>query len=289
LRLADTSYKPFGFDLPTVIKPVGIRLKGISIKEIPVKGVASQKYFLETEAVKGVFYLPLYKREYEGVVPAGTLVKKYGLTYFTKIKGVTIPLVKYEAVSTGRAGGVAWYKVIEEAGYYSKTSLVSPYGIGVVAVKPSGYKPSEYKAVGYYPSVKYYPTGKPSYKLPGYQKIVYKVPSYKTLSYPRGGYTVSTYAVPSYEVPSYKTTSYKTTTYVPPTEITPPPPPWIPKLKVGVFGFPGKKGKFRKPSFKPKYTPSIEAGFFNIRGKQPRMITGLEMRPLPLIKKRRKK
>lgn len=68
-------------------------------------------------------------------------------------------------------------------------------------------------------------------------------------------------------------------------------PPPIIKFPLGVDVLlpKGRGGKFRPPKFRPKYTPSLLAGMFGIRGKQPRMITGLEVRPLPLSKRRRKR
>ena len=63
--------------------------------------------------------------------------------------------------------------------------------------------------------------------------------------------------------------------------VPPPPVIIIPRLGVDIFIPRGKGGLFRRPKFKPRYTPSVMAGMFNIRGKQPRMITGLETRPLP--------
>jgi hypothetical protein len=51
----------------------------------------------------------------------------------------------------------------------------------------------------------------------------------------------------------------------------------------------GRGGLFRRPKFKPRYTPSVMAGMFNIRGKQPRVITGLEIRKLPPLRRNKKR
>jgi len=70
---------------------------------------------------------------------------------------------------------------------------------------------------------------------------------------------------------------------------SPPPPPIIPDLGVKIFMLGGRGGLFRRPKFKPRYTPSVMAGMFNIRGKQPRVITGLEIRKLPPLRRNKKR
>jgi len=89
-----------------------------------------------------------------------------------------------------------------------------------------------------------------------------------------------------YELKTESKTRTSTEMSVP---FVPPPVIIIPRLGVDIFIPRGKGGLFRRPKFKPRYTPSVMAGMFNIRGKQPRMITGLETRPLPLLTKRRRR
>jgi hypothetical protein len=58
---------------------------------------------------------------------------------------------------------------------------------------------------------------------------------------------------------------------------------------VGVLARKGNGfGGFKTTSYS-KYSPSVEAGIFNIRGKQPKFITGIGIRPLPLIKRTTKR
>jgi hypothetical protein len=62
-----------------------------------------------------------------------------------------------------------------------------------------------------------------------------------------------------------------------------PPPTNIKKTGLSLFpsfGFGSGGGRLFKTRQKTRYTPSVEAVLFNIRGKQPKSITGLELRPL---------
>lgn len=75
-----------------------------------------------------------------------------------------------------------------------------------------------------------------------------------------------------------------------------PEPPTIPKIpfilpKDSIYGKQKKtrRGRLRFAKFKPRYTASIGAVLFNIKGKRPKRITGLEVRPLDFGTKRKKK
>lgn len=68
------------------------------------------------------------------------------------------------------------------------------------------------------------------------------------------------------------------------------PPPGIPGLNIPLFGPPSRSrssGKQTKRGF--SYTPSLSAALLNIRGPRPQRLFGLETRPLPERKKKRKK
>lgn len=87
---------------------------------------------------------------------------------------------------------------------------------------------------------------------------------------------------------------FKPRTPKPPREITPREPPTD---KIFAFKPLDELGKKRKRGvsagifspFKGRYTSSVGAVLFNIRGKQPKTITGSEVRPLPLLKRRRRR
>lgn len=54
----------------------------------------------------------------------------------------------------------------------------------------------------------------------------------------------------------------------------------FPKLDYKIQKTIRKKGKRSPISFFPRYTPSIEAQYFGLKGKAPKIITGVELRPL---------
>lgn len=259
-------YRLFGLDMPRMSIPSAVRTHALGIEPIPkhLKGKARWKW-METEATKGKFYMPLTKMEYEAGLPVGTKLRRGKLKYHTVVEGQRVPIYQYEVVGAEVVG-----KDITTVGelaakygeYYMPKALFTPTGFGTeylgkhfmkYAAKDFtseyGYPETE-KLVYKQKGEKYKPYEYHKYKKPYYSKDVYKepyYPKYKQPYYPEGGY------YPKYKKPYYP--EYKKPYY------PKYPPSYYPTYKEPPY-YPVKYPPYYPPKYPPKYPPTTAPPYY---------------------------
>jgi len=272
----------------------------------PQVAAITPKYFRFRKAVKttkgwqwkgieelGVADVPGIKTEVEAILPPETELIPTAKKFYFKWRGVRTPIDEYavKGLSKFTLGkpittfGKAYYSYRLPAKY----PVTTPGAISLVAA--TSYKPSLISyAPSYKPSrVSYQPNRvsyRPSYKL---SKVSY-VTSYKPsrVSY-KPSYKPSRISYfPSYKpsakvsyrtiYPSYKVSrgTSRITTLTPPPKV----PPTL--FSTRIKGIAKKKKKKKLLALKGRYKPTIRAAYEDIIGPRPKVLTGLEVRPIKM-------
>lgn len=244
LRVKPQKYSVYGGNIfPDITgKPTIVRIYPQDIKLLrPDQLIKTTKYLPKEKTYqyliagkKGIAYIPRFKAEVEAIIPAGSQQKIIGETFFTKIKGVKVPIQQVQMLDIGTTKGITStvnlgnlltsYRVPSRAYTISPLELIR---------FPSSRRPSKPSSVTPIPPSSIIPTP-PSSKL--------KLPP-SPIKYPRrytGGisyitpieppsppispiYTppiepIYTPITPSYTPPTIPTSSY----LIPPRKYTPP-------------------------------------------------------------------
>lgn len=271
----------FGMTTPDVSFPSAIRTRAWGLREIPTSVRAKSKKamasFIEKEAEKGVFYMPLMKGEYEAVLPVGTQVQRVGYKYYTTVEGVRVPIHQVEAVLgdvIGKDAMAAIGKDVMAIGkarikyggeYYDKAvPFITPTRLGYAEVsrgfRDIAYAPYQRK-VSYYPQLpsfmpSYYDKYVPKLHIPKiYALPEYKTPKYKEPAYP---YMPREYMMWAYEygLPTHKPRKYKPPIYgydIPMYGIT--------ELQYAVHTYKIPEYKYRVPEYAYKIPEYLHMGF----------------------------
>ena len=240
------------------------------------------KYFWSQPTREGTAYIPKIKTEIEAILKPGTYLKTTNKRFFTRWRGVRIPITEYK---TANWGGL---KVVEQGvissnlgSSYSLTTFPSSYllsseTLGLASYK--SYKPSTISSNLAYSPVDYSLISRPSSLKTTTDYKLFSVPSSNIKSpisinkgfSSAGAYSVSYANVPSsgYSGGRFTPTKLKTTT-------TPLPKIDLPYLE--------KKQKKKKPTERKfKYQPSLVARASKIKDKIPKIKTGIGIRPIQI-------
>ena len=279
-------FTPYGTPTAMFIYPKGIRTRGI--KKIP--RIGKLQYLFKGKDIRGVADVPKRKAEIEALIPPKTRMKRIQRKFYTKFEGVRVPIDEFKAFGIGKITAVKGKPMGTLKGLYSfekpaSYSITPSSLLGSMAVSVFGSRVSRsdkvssiisksYRPSGYYPQAKgrRYDISRGIYG--GYEPRIYT--EYKPT--PRKTYgAYRTYTPGRYDIRGYRT-------------YTPPPPP-PPGLMLGgrrrVVKKKKKKGIRRR--LKGEYKPTIRAVYQRIGGDLPKLLTGLEVRPLLSSRGRRRK
>lgn len=277
------SYKFLSGNLPTVTY---INVKGFGV----LKGTFSQQTsFLAKGAPKGFAYISALPGETEALIPPSTGLQFTQSRFFTIYKGVRVPILEYKATGFGEIGKTANFLTAGTMpAYYSypRSSFLSTDVFLGLSTIPSR-KSTSYSKITTSATAYSYRPRRFEYKPYTPRTERYSIARYSTSYIPYTSYSSTTYKPSSVASSISRAISYTPTpirSYTPPIRKITIPKPGIPKIPKVRQRKIIPKFKLKKLKRKTKYQPSLVAAQLKTYGRKPKILTGLEVRPLPKIK-----